>query len=117
MRDLENRLRRLSIHDAESIDAVLTQGVLPSTACGLDPHAAGLVRLGILIALDGPGPAFDWVTATALADGATAEELVGVLETAGPLVGSAHVVASAPRLARALGYDIDAALERIDPES
>ena len=72
--------------------------------------------VGILIALDGPGPAFEWATSAALADGATAEELVGVLVTAAPLVGSAHVVSSAPRLARALGYDIDAALERMDPE-
>jgi alkylhydroperoxidase/carboxymuconolactone decarboxylase family protein YurZ len=116
MHELEDRLRRLAIHDTESVDAVLGADETSRNGCDLDPHAAALVRVGILIALDGPGPAFEWATSAALADGATAEELVGVLVTAAPLVGSAHVVSSAPRLARALGYDIDAALERMDPE-
>ena len=37
--------------------------------------------------------------------------------SAAPLVGSAHVVSSAPRLARALGYDVDSALEAVDPDT
>jgi len=115
MRELEDRLRRLAINDAQSIDAMLTPGEPPPKGCDLEPHAAALVRVGVLIALDGPAASFEWATATALAEGATPEELVGVLVTAGPLVGSAHVVSAAPRLARALGYDIDDALERIEP--
>lgn len=113
MRELEDRLRRLSINDASGITAVLANGTRSAESDGLDPHAAALVRLGVLIALDGPAPAFDWATSEALASGATAEELVGVLVTAAPLVGSAHIVSTAPRLARALGYDIDADLERL----
>ncbi len=49
----------------------------------LDPHAAALVRLAVLIALDGPAPAFEWATATAIASGATEDEIVGVLVTTG----------------------------------
>jgi 4-carboxymuconolactone decarboxylase len=113
MRALEDRLRRLSINDARSIGSVLTPDPPESAIDDLDPHTAALVRLGVLIALDGPGPAFEWATAAAMASGATEEELYGVLVAAAPLVGSAHVVSAAPRLARALGYDIDADLERI----
>lgn len=115
MRELEDRLRRLSIHDAHAVDHVLGSGSAEVGEQALDPHAAALVRLGVLIAVDGPAPAFEWATASALAAGATEEEMVGVLVAAGPLVGSAHVVSVAPRLARALGYDIDEDLERLDP--
>jgi alkylhydroperoxidase/carboxymuconolactone decarboxylase family protein YurZ len=114
MRELEDRLRRLSIHDAHTVDHLLGAGPADADDQALDPHVAALVRLGVLIAVDGPAPAFEWATASALAAGATAEELVGVLVAAGPLVGSAHVVSVAPRLARALGYDIDEDLERLD---
>ena len=72
-----------------------------------------LIRLGILVAMSGPPSAFEWATADALANGATPDELVEVLFAAAPLVGSAHVVAAAPRLARALGYDLDADLETL----
>jgi alkylhydroperoxidase/carboxymuconolactone decarboxylase family protein YurZ len=113
MRELEDRLRRLSINDTQGLTAILRESASPTGDDSLDPHAAALVRLGVLIALDGPPPAFEWATSAALASGATAEELVNVLVTAAPLVGSAHVVSTAPRLARALGYDIDAGLERL----
>jgi 4-carboxymuconolactone decarboxylase len=116
MRALEDRLRRLSINDARSVGSLLAQDAAGSGTPDLDPRAASLVRLGVLIALDGPAPAFESATATAIANGATEEELVGVLVAAAPLVGSAHVVSAAPRLARAMGYDIDGALERLETQ-
>lgn len=111
MRELEEQLRRLSINDARCLDALVRADDGCSDVACLDPHAAALVRLGVLVALDGPAPAFDWATAAAIAAGASPEEVVAVLTAAAPLVGSSHVVAAAPRIARALGYDIDALLE------
>jgi 4-carboxymuconolactone decarboxylase len=111
MRELEDRLRRLSINDPQGLTAVLAPGAADE---GLDPRSAALVRLGVLIALDGPARSFEWAADAALASGATSEELVGVLVAVAPLVGSAHVVSAAPRLALALGYDLDADLERLD---
>ncbi len=117
MRAHEDRLRRLSINDAQSIGSVLTPAPSDAPMDDLDPHAAALVRLAVLIALDGPAPAFEWATAAAIASGATEDEIVGVLVTAAPLVGSSHVVSAAPRLARAMGYDIDSDLEHLEPRS
>lgn len=115
MRAHEDRLRRLSINDARSLGSVLTPEPTDARPDDLDPHAAALVRLAVLIALDGPAPAFEWATACAIASGATEDEIVGVLVATGPLVGSSHVVSAAPKLARAMGYDIDADLERLEP--
>jgi 4-carboxymuconolactone decarboxylase len=114
MRELQERLLRLSINDAQAVERVLATAAVDDASVGLDPRTAALVKLGVLIAVDGPASSFEWATAAAMATGATAEEVVGVLVAAGPLVGSAHVVSVAPRLARALGYDIDGDLERLE---
>jgi 4-carboxymuconolactone decarboxylase len=104
----EARLRRLAINDPTFLDRVMADD---GAATALDPHARALVRIGVLVALDGPPSAFEYATSAALAAGATAEELVDVLVSTAPLVGSAHVVSVAPRLARALGFDLDRELE------
>jgi hypothetical protein len=44
----------------------------------------------------------------AIQAGASEPEIVDVLVTVGPAVGLARVVAAAPRLAVALGYDLEA---------
>ena len=118
VRELEDQLRRLSINDATSIDSLLRSDVWCTEGACLDPRSAALVKIAALIALDGPGPAIEHATATAMAAGASAEEVVGVLSASAPIVGASHVVAAAPRIARALGYDIDARLEGfVEPSS
>jgi 4-carboxymuconolactone decarboxylase len=51
----------------------------------------------------------------ALEHGATPEQVTAVLVASAPIVGSAQVMRAAPKLASALGYDVDAGLE--DPET
>ena len=66
-----------------------------------------LVQLGALLAL---GAATNSLRATvdrAMASGATEAEIVGVLIAVAPAVGQARVVSTAPRLALAIGYDIE----------
>jgi alkylhydroperoxidase/carboxymuconolactone decarboxylase family protein YurZ len=102
------RLRRLAINDPVFLDRIMADD---GAATDLDPHDRALVRIGVLVALDGPPSAIEYATSAALAAGATAQELVDVLISTAPLVGSAHVVSVAPRLARALGFDLDRELE------
>ena len=46
--------------------------------------------------------------------GASEDEIVGTLIAVLPIVGVARVVAAAPNLALALGYDVSEALEAVD---
>ena len=44
----------------------------------------------------------------------TSDEIVASLEAVTPVTGAVRVVQCAPKVAFALGYDVDAALERHD---
>jgi len=108
------RLRRLSMSDRRSVDDVLggADGVLGTVE--LDPRTRALVRVAALVALDGPSASFDETVAVALAAGASPDDIVDTMIAVGPVVGSAHLVSSAPKLAMALGYDVGADLEGLD---
>ncbi|HET6686859.1 MAG TPA: carboxymuconolactone decarboxylase family protein [Jiangellaceae bacterium] len=107
-------LRSLALNDEEFIDSVLSIRPEDVEASGLDPKAHALVRLGALLALDAAPASYQSVVGSALASGATVEEIVGVLIAVAPMVGIARIVSAAPELALAVGYDIDSALERFD---
>jgi alkylhydroperoxidase/carboxymuconolactone decarboxylase family protein YurZ len=72
-------------------------------ATGLDAHTFALVKVAALIALDAPPAAYAWHVANAVDDGATPEDLLGVLRAVAPQVGGARVVAAAPQIMIALG--------------
>jgi 4-carboxymuconolactone decarboxylase len=77
----------------------------------LNPKTLALVRLAALVAVGGAGPSYGEQADAAVSAGATAAEIVDVLVGVVPVVGMPSVVAAAPKLALALGYDIDEALE------
>jgi 4-carboxymuconolactone decarboxylase len=78
----------------------------------LDAKSLALVRLAALIAVGGgAGPSYGEATDAAVSSGASAEEVVAVLLGVVPVVGMARVVAAAPKVGMALGYDTEAALE------
>ncbi|MGZ5410569.1 MAG: carboxymuconolactone decarboxylase family protein [Aeromicrobium sp.] len=79
----------------------------------LDPKTLALVRLAALVAIDGAVPSFGAHADAALSAGATAAEIVDVLIGVIPVVGLPRVVAAAPKLAMALGYDTD---DELDPQ-
>ena len=81
---------------------------------GLDGRVEGLVRLAALVSSRASAAAYRDVVSTALAAGATADDVVGTLRAVAPSVGLARVVAAIPGLALAAGYDVDAALESLD---
>lgn len=72
------------------------------------PKSALLVELGALLALGAATASLRSAVARATAAGASEAELVGVLVAIAPAIGLARVVSIAPRLAIAIGYDIEA---------
>ena len=73
---------------------------------GLDGRSYALVKLAALIALDAPPASYLWQVGNALAEGATPEDLVGVLIAIAPQVGGPKLVAAAPELMLALGLSL-----------
>ena len=76
---------------------------MPGTGPGNGQQAAGQVDLHALI---------QQAVTHALAAGATNDEIVAPLQALPPVTGTARVVQCAPKLALALGYDVEDALER-----
>jgi 4-carboxymuconolactone decarboxylase len=107
--DYTERLRRLAINDARFAgEGTPGTGVEPRE---LDPKTLALVRLAALVAVGGAVPSYGAHTDAAVNAGATTAEIVDVLVGVIPVVGLPAVVATAPKLALALGYDTDDALE------
>jgi alkylhydroperoxidase/carboxymuconolactone decarboxylase family protein YurZ len=78
---------------------------------GLDQRTLALVRLAALVVVGGAVPSYGAQADAAIDAGATAAEIVDVLMAVIPVVGLPCVVAAAPRLALALGHDVDDAFE------
>ena len=113
MDEYKQHLRRLAVHDEALLEAIGSYG---SAFTGLiDERTAALVRVAATIAVDAAPHSFQHAIALALAAGATSDEIVASLEAVTPVTGAARVVQCAPKVGLALGYDVDAALERRDP--
>jgi 4-carboxymuconolactone decarboxylase len=84
-------------------------------ASGLDPKSQALARLAATIALDAGMSSYQHAVQRALDAGALPEEIVGTLLVIVSLTGVPKACSAAPKLALAMGYDVDAALERWDP--
>lgn len=107
-RDQATLLRRLTIGDHITVRRLLTLTSTEEPA--LDRRVAALARLGALVAVDAAAPAYQAEVRFAHDAGASTEEILGVLLEVAPLLGSASVTAAAPKLALALGYDVETAL-------
>jgi alkylhydroperoxidase/carboxymuconolactone decarboxylase family protein YurZ len=109
----EEVLRRLTIGDPAFCRAVMATD-LGEPPRLLDARSAALLRLGGLIAAGSSEARWQRHVGEALDAGLGFDEIVGSLLVLAPEIGLERVVAVAPHLARALGYDVDAALERLD---
>jgi 4-carboxymuconolactone decarboxylase len=111
MTDYEQTLQRLAVSDDRLVASLLAQ-LAPDV--GGDCHEAqmrALFRLAALIAAEGTTASYQSVVESALAAGASVEEIIDVLIAVAGIVGSARVVAAAPLLARAVGFDVDEAFD------
>ena len=114
MDEYKEHLRRLAVHDDALLEALSGEGSSSSMSV-IDEKTAALVRVAATIAVDAAPYSFQHAVARAVDAGATTDEVVASLEAVTPVTGAARVVQCAPQVALALGYDVDAALERIDP--
>jgi alkylhydroperoxidase/carboxymuconolactone decarboxylase family protein YurZ len=106
-------LRRLTDGEEDSIRAVLALRPEPIGSAGrlpaaLPPRIRMLVCLAALVAVDASTPTMRWAVELASAAGVGDDELVDVLMIVGADVGIPRVISAAPRLALAIGYDIEA---------
>lgn len=95
-------LRRLTI-DAEHLDDAPDHRTVPV----LDAKTRSLVRLAALVAVAAAAPSLQREIDDAVAAGAEAPEIVAVLDEILPVVGRPRIVIAAPRVAAALGEDLD----------
>jgi 4-carboxymuconolactone decarboxylase len=107
-------LRRLALRDDRYIDALLREEQSNVTLAGLDSRSHALARVAALIALDAAPASYMSAVQAGLDAGASYDEIVGTLIAVMPIVGIARVVAAAPNLALAVGYDVSEALELVD---
>jgi 4-carboxymuconolactone decarboxylase len=108
----EELLRRLAVNDERTLGMVLTRRPNSDEPTGLGSKVDPLVRLGALLAVGASMPSLRDAVMQAVTAGATTDEIVGVLVSVGPTIGLASLVASAPRLAMAIGYDLENGAEQ-----
>lgn len=113
MDEYKEHLRRLAVHD-EAFVSLLLGDENTAVASALDTRTAALARLAATIAIDAAASSFQHAVAHAMAAGATTDEIVATLEAVTPVTGTARVVQCAPKVALALDYDVEAALELLD---
>jgi 4-carboxymuconolactone decarboxylase len=110
----QETLRRLAMIDEGFVEDQARLGLGVAGTAALDPKTAALLQVGVSVAIGSPAVCLEWCAGRALAAGASEDEIADVLLAIAPVAGLGRVVAAAPDVATALGYDITAALE--EPE-
>lgn len=105
MKTGEELLRGLAANDESCLSDVLS-GRSSDSSC-LDRVTRALVRLSALLALDAGTSSLRWAVDVASAAGVDDAALVAVLLSSASAAGAAQTVSSAPRLALALGVDVE----------
>jgi hypothetical protein len=77
----------------------------------LDAKTCGLVSIGAATSMGAPVATYVQLINQATSAGATGAQCIGAVLAVAPAAGEARIVAAAPRIAAALGYDIERALE------
>jgi 4-carboxymuconolactone decarboxylase len=104
--DAEQLLRRLAASDERSVRAVLSSA--RGTGTVLDRETRAMVQLSALLALGAATVSLRWAVDVASTAGVDDRRLVGVMLAVAGALGSAQTVSNAPRLALALGLDVEA---------
>jgi len=107
MDQTEQLLRRLALNDEKLVASVLARTAGEGSPPALGRKAEALVQIGALLSVGASTTSLRWTVELAQSTGATDEEILGVLVAIGPAIGLARMVAEAPRLALALGYEMD----------
>lgn len=101
--DTQEALAGVAAGDLDILDTAIGLRELGREATGLDGRTFALVKIAALIALDAPPASYAWQVAGALDEGATPEDILGVLRAVALQVGGPRVIAAAPEIMLALG--------------
>lgn len=104
--DTHQTLSGISAGDMEMLEAAVGLRERNREGSGLDSRTFALVKIATLIAVDAPPASYAWQVANALEEGATPEDIVGVLRAVAPQVGGPRVIAAAPEIMLALGLSL-----------
>jgi 4-carboxymuconolactone decarboxylase len=99
-------LSGISVGDLRLLDTAMGLRDSELATTGLDARTFALVNMAALIALGAPPASYAWQVANAIDDGATPEDILGVLRAVASHVGGAKVVAAAPEIIVALGLQL-----------
>ena len=102
----QEQLSGISAGDQSILEQALDLREAQLDRTGLDARTFALVKIAALIAVDAPPASYMWQVPNALDDGATAEDILGVLRAVAPQVGGPRVVAAAPEIMLALGLSL-----------
>jgi 4-carboxymuconolactone decarboxylase len=101
--DTEQTLSGLSTGDVDMLQEAMGLREVQLEQSGLDARTFALVKIASLIAIEAPPASYAWQVANALEEGASPEDILGVLRAVAPQVGGPRVVAAAPEIMIALG--------------
>ena len=101
--ETQDALAGISAGDMQMLDEALGMREAHLAGTGLDARTFSLVKIAALIALDAPPASYAWQVGNALDEGASPEDVLGVLRAVAPQVGGPRVVAAAPEIMLALG--------------
>jgi len=110
MDEYKDHLRRLAVHDVSHLETLSIHGTSFSSTV-IDEKTEALVRFAATVAVDAAPSSCQHAVDVALAAGASREEIVACLEAVTPVTGAPRVVRCVSKVALALGYDVDEALE------
>jgi alkylhydroperoxidase/carboxymuconolactone decarboxylase family protein YurZ len=111
MVDRDELFRRLTLGDASYLEILIRERASLPAGHRLDPTGEVLVKIGALAATDGSGSTWQRTIAAALDAGLTTDQVIDALAVLTPVLGMTRVVEIAPKLALAVGLDVDAMLE------
>jgi alkylhydroperoxidase/carboxymuconolactone decarboxylase family protein YurZ len=101
--DTHQTLTGVATGDVSMLDDMLGLREALTDKTSLDTRTFALVKIAALIALDAPPASYAWQIGNALNEGATPEDILGVLVAVAPQVGGPRVVAAAPEIMLSLG--------------
>ncbi len=104
--DTHQTLLGISVGDLDILESAIGLRELSRESTGLDARTFALVKIAALIALDAPPASYAWQIGNALDDGASPEDILGVLRAVAPQVGGPRVIAAAPEIILGLGLTL-----------
>jgi len=111
----QETLRKLAMIDEGFVKDEAGLALGPAATSALDPKTATLLQMGASVTIGSSPICLQWSVSRAIAAGATEDEIADVLLAIAPVAGLGRIAAAAPDVAIALGYDVSAALEELDP--